>query len=72
MATKRPGHSPARPLTAACGSSKEASNAKPIALTVKVDEKTHVRLRTLGATQRRTKQDLMKEAIQQYLDRVKA
>jgi predicted transcriptional regulator len=43
-----------------------------VALTVKVDSKTYVRLCTLGATQRRTNQDLLKEAVQQYLDRAKA
>lgn len=43
--------------------------AKPVALTVKVDGTTYVRLCTLGATQRRTNQDILREALQQYLDR---
>ena len=42
---------------------------KPVALTVKVDSKTYIKLCTLGATQRRTNQDLLSEAVQQYLDR---
>jgi predicted transcriptional regulator len=46
--------------------------AKPVALTVKVDNKTYVRLCTLGATQRRTNQDILREAVQQYLDQVGA
>jgi hypothetical protein len=45
---------------------------KPVALTLKVNGKTYVRLCTLGATQRRTNQDLLNEAVQQYLDRVGA
>jgi hypothetical protein len=45
---------------------------KPVALTVKLDSKTYVRLCTLGATQRRTNQDLLKEAVHEYLDRVGA
>jgi hypothetical protein len=45
---------------------------KPVALTLKVDGKTYVRLCTLGATQRRTNQDILREAVQQYLDRTGA
>jgi len=44
--------------------------SKPIALTVKVDDKTYVRLCTLGATQRRTNQDILHEALHDYLERV--
>jgi predicted transcriptional regulator len=43
---------------------------KPVALTLKLDGKTYVRLSTLRATQRRTHQDIMREAVEQYLDRV--
>jgi hypothetical protein len=43
---------------------------KPVALTVKVDSETYVRLCTLGAIQRRTNQDILREALEQYLDRV--
>ncbi len=42
---------------------------KPVALTLKLDGKTYVRLSTLRATQRRTHQDIMREAVEQYLDR---
>lgn len=45
---------------------------KPVALTLKVDSKTYVRLSMLGATQRRTHQDIMREAVEQYLDRAGA
>ncbi len=53
-------------------SPKAAKKAKPIALTVKVDNRTYVRLCTLGATQRRTNQDILREAVQEYLDRAGA
>ena len=46
------------------------AETKPVALTVKLDSKTYVRLCTLGATQRRTNQDLLKEAVHEYLDRI--
>ena len=71
MATKKSGHSPgsSRPRAA---NPKSASAEKPVALTVKVDSKTYVRLCTLGATQRRTNQDLLSEALTQYLDRERA
>jgi hypothetical protein len=42
---------------------------KPVALTLKLDGKTYIRLSTLRATQRRTHQDIMREAVEQYLDR---
>jgi predicted transcriptional regulator len=41
-------------------------------LTVKVPHKVYVRLCTLGATQRRTNQDILQEAVQKYLDRLGA
>jgi hypothetical protein len=44
--------------------------SKPVALTLKVDDQTYVRLCTLGATQRRTNQDILREALHEYLDRV--
>jgi hypothetical protein len=43
--------------------------SKPVALTVKVDDQTYVRLCTLGATQRRTNQDILREALHEYLER---
>ena len=38
-----------------------------IALTVKVDERTYVRLSTLRARERKTVQDILVEAIKAYL-----
>jgi hypothetical protein len=71
MASKKSGQSSAshRPRASA---PKSAPKEKPVALTVKVDSKIYVRLCTLGATQRRTNQDLLTEAVQQYLDRLGA
>ena len=43
---------------------------KPVALTVKVDDETYVRLCTLMATQRRTNQEILREALHEYLERV--
>jgi hypothetical protein len=42
---------------------------KPVALTVKIDGGTYVRLGTLRASQRRTHQDILKQALEEYLDR---
>jgi len=42
---------------------------KPVALTLKVNHGTYVRLCTLGATQRRTNQDILRQALEEYLDR---
>ncbi len=48
----------------------KSAKPKPVALTVKVDDATYVRLCTLGAIQRRTNQDILREALHDYLDRV--
>jgi hypothetical protein len=45
------------------------TDEKLVALTLKVDHSTYVRLCTLGATQRRTNQDILQQALQEYLDR---
>lgn len=42
---------------------------KPVALTLKVDSGLYVRLSTLRATQRRTTQDILEQALKEYLDR---
>lgn len=42
---------------------------KPVALTLKVDTGLYVRLSTFGATQRRTNQDILRQALMEYLDR---
>lgn len=44
-------------------------NAKPVALTVKVDGHTYVRLSTLRAMRRTTNQEILKEALSEFLDR---
>lgn len=48
----------------------DPSDEKPVALTLKVDHATYVRLCTLGATERRTNQDILQQALQEYLDRM--
>ena len=68
MATKKSGHSPASSRSRVAVF-KADSNEKPVALTVKVTHGGYVRLCTLAATQRRTNQDILNEAVQQYLDR---
>ena len=47
----------------------DATDETPVALTLKVDHATYVRLCTLGATERRTNQDILQQALQEYLDR---
>jgi hypothetical protein len=66
----RTGHSVPKKRVQAAGQTNTPQ--KPVALTLKVDSKTYVRLSMLGATQRRTHQDIMREAVEQYLDRAKA
>lgn len=69
MVPKKPVRSPGsvRPRSAVA---KVVTHTKPVALTLKLDGETYVRLRTLGAMQRRTNQDIMREAVEHYLDRV--
>lgn len=45
---------------------------KPVALTLKVDSELYVRLSTLRATQRRTNQDILEQALKEYLTRAGA
>jgi hypothetical protein len=45
---------------------------KPVALTVKVDGELYLRLSTLRATQRRTNQDILEQALKEYLTRAGA
>ena len=47
--------------------SKKTVNADTVALTVKVDQRTYVRLSTLRAKERKTVQDILVEAIKVYL-----
>jgi hypothetical protein len=44
----------------------------PVALTLKVDDETYIRVCTLRATQRRTSQEILHQALAEYLDRVGA
>jgi hypothetical protein len=46
------------------------SESRPVALTVKVDDGTYVRLCMLKATQRRTSQEILHDALHEYLRRV--
>ena len=50
----------------------DSTDEKPVALTLKVDHGTYIRLCTLGATQRRTNQDILKQALDEYLDRARS
>jgi len=51
----------------------EASiGARPVALTLKVDDDTYFRLCVLRATQRRTCQDILRDALHEYLHRAEA
>ncbi len=45
---------------------------KPVALTVKIDNELYVRLSTFRATERRTTQDVLQQALLEYLDRAGA
>ena len=67
MATKKKGRSSGKH---AAGSRRAGSSEdeKPVALTLKVDSATYVRLSTLRATQRRTNQDILQQALKEYLD----
>ena len=49
-----------------------AAPEKPVALTLKVDSGLYVRLSTLRATQRRTSQDILQQALEEYLERIGA
>ena len=62
----------------ACNSISQGATAKPkqpdkpVALTVKVTGQTYLRLCTLRATERRTNQAILLDAVQQYLDKAGA
>ena len=49
-----------------------AAQEKPVALTLKVDSELYLRLSTLRATQRRTNQDILEQALKEYLSRAGA
>ena len=49
-----------------------AEREKPVALTLKVDSELYLRLSTVRATQRRTNQNILEQALMEYLDRAGA
>jgi hypothetical protein len=49
-----------------------ATADKPIALTLKIDSDLYVRWATLRAKERRSHQEILKQALEEYLDRVGA
>lgn len=49
-----------------------AQSEKLVALTLKIDRATYLRLSTLRAKERKTAQDILSEALDAYLDRTKA
>ncbi len=63
---KKPTTRPAHPRA------EKPAAEKPVALTVKIDSKTYVRLSTLRAKQRKTAQDILTEALNTYLDQAGA
>jgi hypothetical protein len=70
MATKKTGRSSKRDGADAPRAGSSAGE-KLVALTLKVDGATYVRLSTLRATQRRTNQDLLHQALKEFLDRAR-
>lgn len=64
MGTKKP-TSPKKALTRRSQTEAE----RPIALTLKIDSKTYMRLSMLRAKERKTAQDILTEALTAYLDR---
>lgn len=51
--------------------SAKKQDEKPVALTVKISSELYVRLSTYRAKERRTAQEILTEALEQYLDRVR-
>ncbi len=60
-----------KPVKAKLKSSGEEAE-KPVALTLKIDTETYVRLSTFRAKERKTAQDILTEALTAYLDRAGA
>lgn len=52
--------------------STRAANQQLVALTLKIDSGTYIRLSTLRAKQRKTAQEILAEALQEYLRRAGA
>ena len=51
---------------------KSHSTEKPIVQTVKLPHDLHIRLKTFGAETRRSNQDILLAALEEYLKRQKA
>jgi hypothetical protein len=49
--------------------SRKAAEEKPVALTLKIDSHTYIRLSTFRAKERKTAQEILTEALNAYLDR---
>lgn len=45
---------------------------RPVALTLKIDSKTYMRLSMLRAKERKTAQDILTEALRAYLDQMES
>lgn len=52
--------------------SKKPEEQKPIVQTVKLPHDLHIRLKTYGAETRRSNQDILLTALEEYLKRQKA
>ena len=55
-------------IVARSASPKKAVHEKLVALTLKIDSNTYIRLSTLRAKERKTAQEILTEALQAYLD----
>ena len=71
MATKKAGRGSGKHAAGARRAG-NGGNEKPVALTLKIDSATYIRLGVLRATQRRTSQDILRQALEEYLDRAEA
>jgi len=60
-----------KPLSRSANPRKPIDN-KPIALTLKLDSETYVRLSTFRAKERKTAQEILTEALRDYLKRAGA
>lgn len=67
MGNKTAGHKFGRRLARTRRGSK-ATEEKPVALTLKVDTETYIRLSTLRARERKTAQEILSQALREYLD----
>ena len=52
-----------------CEAGRQRASEKPVALTLKVDRRTAPSVEHVVATQRRTNQDILEQALKEYLNR---